>query len=78
MLIHIQAVIFNSGERYQQVVEALLGYGRRISVVGRSGGTVPEFNTSTLFFAVFEWAEFQLETIPLRKRSLSGKTSSVG
>ncbi|GJL66636.1 MAG: hypothetical protein NPIRA05_16070 [Nitrospirales bacterium] len=31
-------------------VVALIGYGGRISVVGRSGGTVPEFNTSTLFF----------------------------
>lgn len=31
-------------------VVALLGYGGRISVVGRSGGTVPEFNTATLLF----------------------------
>jgi NADPH2:quinone reductase len=31
-------------------VVALLGYGGRISVVGRSGGPVPEFNTATLFF----------------------------
>lgn len=29
---------------------AMLGYGGRISVVGRSGGPVPEFNTATLFF----------------------------
>jgi len=29
---------------------AMLGYGGRISVVGRSSGTVPEFNTATLFF----------------------------
>lgn len=28
----------------------LLGYGGRISTVGRSGGTVPEFNTASLFF----------------------------
>ena len=28
----------------------MLGYGGRISVVGRSAGTVPEFNTATLFF----------------------------
>ena len=28
----------------------LLGYGGRISVVGRSGGVVPEFNTGTLLF----------------------------
>lgn len=29
---------------------AMLGYGGRISVVGRSSGAVPEFNTATLFF----------------------------
>jgi NADPH2:quinone reductase len=29
---------------------AMLGFGGRISVVGRSGGVVPEFNTATLFF----------------------------
>jgi NADPH2:quinone reductase len=28
----------------------MLGYRGRISVVGRSGGAVPEFNTGTLFF----------------------------
>ena len=28
----------------------MLGFGGRISVVGRSGGTVPDFNTATLFF----------------------------
>lgn len=37
------------GALLPQVV-ALLGYGGRISVVGRSGGTVPEFNTATLLF----------------------------
>jgi len=31
-------------------VIALLGYGGRISVVGRSGGIVPEFNTAGLLF----------------------------
>ena len=34
---------------FNQVI-ALLGHGGRISVVGRSGGGVPEFNTATLFF----------------------------
>ncbi|HEV3202533.1 MAG TPA: zinc-binding dehydrogenase [Bryobacteraceae bacterium] len=37
------------GPLFNQVV-ALLGYGGRISVVGRSGGPVPEFNTAALFF----------------------------
>ena len=31
-------------------VVAMLGYGGRISVVGRSGGTVPNFNPATLLF----------------------------
>jgi NADPH2:quinone reductase len=37
------------GVLFAQVV-AMLGYGGKISVVGRSGGAVPEFNTGTLFF----------------------------
>lgn len=37
------------GALFHQVV-ALLGQGGRISVVGRSGGVVPDFNTATLFF----------------------------
>jgi len=38
-----------AGALFPQLV-ALLGYAGRISVVGRSGGPVPEFNTGTLFF----------------------------
>jgi NADPH2:quinone reductase len=37
------------GPLFNEVV-AMLGYGGCISVVGRSGGVVPEFNTATLFF----------------------------
>jgi NADPH2:quinone reductase len=37
------------GALFTQVV-AMLGYGGKISVVGRSAGPVPEFNTGTLFF----------------------------
>jgi len=37
------------GALFNQVV-ALLGYGGRVSVIGRSGGPVPEFNTASLFF----------------------------
>ena len=37
------------GALFHQVI-AVLGYGGRISVVGRSAGTVPDFNTGTLFF----------------------------
>ena len=38
-----------AGPGFQQVVAAL-GYGGKISLVGRGGGPVPDFNTATLFF----------------------------
>jgi NADPH2:quinone reductase len=49
----------------------LLDYGGRISVVGRSGGPVPEFNTATLLFrrirmggvAVGDYSVAQAQTI---------------
>ncbi len=37
------------GALFNQVL-GMLGYGGRISVVGRSGGAVPDFNTGMLFF----------------------------
>ncbi len=37
------------GTLFNEVI-GMLGYAGRISVVGRSGGPVPEFNTATLFF----------------------------
>jgi NADPH2:quinone reductase len=37
------------GPLFSQLV-AMLGYAGKISVVGRSAGPVPEFNTGTLFF----------------------------
>ncbi len=37
------------GALFNEVI-AMLGYAGRVSVVGRSGGPVPEFNTATLFF----------------------------
>ena len=43
------AVDMVGGVLFNEII-AMLGYAGRISVVGRSGGTVPEFNTATLFF----------------------------
>jgi NADPH2:quinone reductase len=37
------------GALFNQII-AMLGYGGRISVVGRSAGEVPSFNTAALFF----------------------------
>lgn len=46
----VDLVVDSVGGALLTPVIALLGYGGRISVVGRSGGTVPEFNTASLFF----------------------------
>ena len=47
---HVDLAVDNVGGALFNQVIAMLGYGGRISVVGRSGGTVPEFNTAGLFF----------------------------
>ena len=39
----------SAGPLFNEVVKTL-GHGGRISVVGRAGGAVPEFNTASLFF----------------------------
>jgi NADPH:quinone reductase len=46
----VDIVVDNVGGSLFNELIALLGYAGRISVVGRSGGAVPEFNTATLFF----------------------------
>jgi NADPH2:quinone reductase len=46
----IDLAVDNVGGALFNEVVAMLGRGGRISAVGRSGGTVPEFNTATLFF----------------------------
>ena len=38
-----------AGSLFPEVIN-MLGYGGRISVVGRSSGPVPQFNTASLFF----------------------------
>ena len=46
----VDLVVDNVGGALFNQVVALLGYAGKISVVGRSGGAVPDFNTATLFF----------------------------
>ncbi|HYW48058.1 MAG TPA: zinc-binding dehydrogenase, partial [Bryobacteraceae bacterium] len=46
----VDLVVDNVGGPLFNEVVATLGYGGRISVVGRSAGPVPEFNTASLFF----------------------------
>lgn len=46
----VDLVVDNIGGVLFNEVIAMLGYAGRISVVGRSAGPVPEFNTASLFF----------------------------
>jgi NADPH2:quinone reductase len=46
----VDLVVDNVGGSLFSQVVAMLGYSGKISVVGRSGGAVPEFNTAALFF----------------------------
>ncbi len=46
----VDLVVDSVGGALLPQVVALLGYGGRISVVGRSGGSVPDFNPATLLF----------------------------
>lgn len=46
----VDLAVDNVGGALLNQVIAMLGYGGKISVVGRSGGEVPQFNTATLFF----------------------------
>lgn len=46
----VDLVVDNVGGPLFNEVVAMVGYGGRISVVGRSAGAVPEFNTGSLFF----------------------------
>lgn len=46
----VDLAVDNIGGGFFNQIIAMLGYGGRISVVGRSAGPVPEFNTASLFF----------------------------
>jgi NADPH:quinone reductase len=46
----VDIVVDNVGGALFNQVIAMLGYGGRVSVVGRSAGEVPNFNTASLFF----------------------------
>jgi NADPH2:quinone reductase len=46
----VDLAVDNVGGALFNDVVAMLGNGGRVSVVGRSAGPVPEFNTATLFF----------------------------
>lgn len=70
------------GPLFNQVI-AMLGYGGRISVVGRSGGEVPSFNTASLFFrrnriggvAVSDYTPEQAQTA---WKEITGRLNATG
>ena len=64
------------GPLFNEVVK-MLGHGGRISVVGRSGGVVPEFNTATLFFRRIASAASRWATMCRRRRKPRGGRSSI-
>jgi NADPH2:quinone reductase len=70
------------GPLFNQVV-ALLGYGGRVSVVGRSDGAVPEFNTASLFFrrnriGGVAVGDYTPEAAGLAWREIVGRLTAIG
>jgi NADPH2:quinone reductase len=62
---------------------ALLGQGGKISVVGRSGGAVPEFNTAALFFrrnriGGVSVGDYSPETAQLAWKEITGRLERIG
>lgn len=64
-------------------VIALLAYGGRVSVVGRSGGPVPEFNTGTLLFRRIRMGgvavgDYSAEEAQLIWKEIVGRLDAIG
>jgi NADPH2:quinone reductase len=70
------------GALFNQVV-AMLGYGGRISVVGRSAGEVPNFNTAALFFkrnriGGVAVSDFTAEQAQATWKEITGRLDTIG
>jgi NADPH2:quinone reductase len=70
------------GALFHQVL-AMLGYGGRISVVGRSGGEVPSFNTAALFFkrnriGGVAVSDFTAEQAQAAWKEITARLSAIG
>ena len=70
------------GALFNQVI-ALLGNGGKISVVGRSGGAVPEFNTASLFFrrnriGGVSVGDYSPESAQLAWKEITGRLERTG
>jgi NADPH2:quinone reductase len=71
-----------AGSLFNQVL-ATLGYGGRISVVGRSGGPVPDFNTGSLFFRRLRMGgvavgDYTPETAQAAWKEILGRLNATG
>ena len=70
------------GAVFNQVV-AMLGYGGRISVVGRSAGEVPNFNTAALFFkrnriGGVAVSDFSADEAQAAWKEITGRLDAIG
>ncbi len=70
------------GAAFNQVL-AMLGYGGRISVVGRSAGEVPSFNTAALFFkrnriGGVAVSDFSAEQAQTAWKEITARLSAIG
>ena len=79
----VDIVVDNVGGPLFNQVVALLGYGGRISVVGRSGGPVPEFNTASLFFrrnriGGVAVADYTPESAGVTWQEIVGRLNAIG
>ncbi len=70
------------GAAFNQLL-AMLGYAGRISVVGRSGGEVPNFNTASLFFkrnriGGVAVSDFTAEQAQAAWKEITGRLNAIG
>jgi NADPH:quinone reductase len=79
----VDIVVDNVGAALFNQVLAMLGYGGRISVVGRSGGEVPNFNTAALFFkrnriGGVAVSDFTAEQAQAAWKEITGRLNALG
>lgn len=79
----VDIVVDNIGGALFNQVLATLGYGGRISVVGRSAGEVPNFNTASLFFkrnriGGVAVSDFTAEQAQSAWKEITGRLNAIG
>ena len=79
----VDIVVDNVGGALFNQLLATLGYGGRISVVGRSAGEVPNFNTASLFFkrnriGGVAVSDFTAEQAQAAWKEITGRLNAIG